>query len=62
MWAEQHRAESCLKDETYSALHIYIMEIVCYIKENIQKFQQNSTRYDSNTHQRKNRYIKYWKP
>jgi hypothetical protein len=38
---------------------IYIMEILCYIKVNIGKYEQNSVIHDHNIHQRKDYHIQY---
>jgi hypothetical protein len=35
------------------------MEIMCYVKENLEKFEQNSASHYYNTRQRKRLYIKY---
>jgi hypothetical protein len=40
---------------------IYIMEILCYIKVNLGKYEQNSVIRDHNTRQRKDFHIQYWR-
>jgi hypothetical protein len=40
---------------------IYIMEILCYIKVNIGKYEKNSVIHDRNTCQRKDFHIQDWR-
>jgi hypothetical protein len=37
------------------------MEILCYIKVNTGKYEQNSVIHDHNTRQRKDFHIQYWR-
>jgi hypothetical protein len=37
------------------------MEIVCFIKINLGKYEQNSVIHDHNTRQRKDFHIEYWR-
>jgi hypothetical protein len=44
-----------------TARSIYIMEILCYIKVNIGKYEQNSFLHVHNTRQRQDFHIQYWR-
>jgi hypothetical protein len=38
---------------------VYIMETICYVKENLKQYNQNSNNYNYDTRQRKNLYLTY---
>jgi hypothetical protein len=40
---------------------IYVMEVLCYIKVNLGKYEQNSVIHDHNTRQRNDFRIQYWR-